>query len=298
MALRGQQNTKPAEIWKREPWKCQAESTGKKSSTVNNSIKLLRVNVNNGTIRAMESSARQQRDKITHFIQKRRRSRNVTGDAAIACGREGSISSASIFSATVLSALQDIKLTLTKSVCKSSNSFTPFHLLQVHNSIFPESPESPPLAWKISQHSFKCQNATPPLISLPYPMQPRTPLRAGSPLHACKNLINRSLNEREWGGQKRELSGPNRAQQEEDRLASSGKAKNMSRKIQTLESHSALPTSCLLFYKKTSLPALWDSFLELKLQTSDATLCGSQRSPPLLADRFTSGSTRFPLFHP
>lgn len=114
--------------------------------------------------------------------------------------------------------LQDIKLTLTKSVCKSSNSFTPFHLLQVHNSIFPESPESPPLAWKIIQHSFKCQNATPPLISLPYPMQPRTPLRAGSPLHACKNLINRSLKEREWGDQKGELSGPNRAQQEEDRL--------------------------------------------------------------------------------
>lgn len=191
--------------------------------------------------------------------------------------------------------LQDIKLTLTKSVCKSSNSFTPFHLLQVHNSIFPESPESPPLAWKISQHSFKCQNATPPLISLPYPMQPRTPLRAGSPLHACKNLINRSLNEREWGGQKGELSGPNRAQQEEDRLASLRQGKgSVKGKPQTLGLLG--PSHFLsLFYKRLlCLPC--GTRTELKLQTSRCNSLRIPKKPTVAGSRFTSGSTRFSSF--
>lgn len=194
--------------------------------------------------------------------------------------------------------LQDIKLTLTKSVCKSSNSFTPFHLLQVHNSIFPESPESPPLAWKISQHSFKCQNATPPLISLPYPMQPRTPLRAGSPLHACKNLINRSLNEREWGGQKGELSGPNRAQQEEDRLASLRQGKGSVKESHRLLVSSALPTSCLSSIKDFFFACPVGLARSSSCRPQDATLCGSQRSPPLLAVDLLQGQHVLPLFHP
>ena len=63
MALQGQQYMKTAEIQEREPWKWQAESTGEKSSTMKNSIKLLSVNVNNGNIRAMESSAWQQQNR-------------------------------------------------------------------------------------------------------------------------------------------------------------------------------------------------------------------------------------------
>ena len=90
-----------AKLQKSEPWKWQAESRKKKSSTVQNSLKLLGINVNNRNRRAMDSLAwEQKRNKITHFIQEGWPSHKRDMGIAIITGMHGKTGPALIFSAT------------------------------------------------------------------------------------------------------------------------------------------------------------------------------------------------------
>ena len=122
----------------------------------------------------------------------------------------------------------------------------------------------------------KC-NPTSHYSSLPHAAQNTSKCRL--PASHLQKLNKQKPELKRAGDQKGELSGPNRAQQEEDRLRFPP-VRTRPTKSHSLSVSTALPTSCLSSIKDFfTCPVGLEEGSSCRPQ--DATLCGSQRNPPL-----------------